>query len=597
MNNKQEILHIYSADGAPVAERDLASDEASVLVIIEDGHPAFTTAVDGGQTVLAALVRDEDGWTLAAAEPSKPVVSGARRENDIHLVAGLPCQIDGWIFRLERSDDDSGLALVWRYRGSPIAVDPVVAGRNIVSFDRTEKRPLVNPTLPDEELFEFYPTADGLDVTVSGNSSDRLSVGFNVLFSVGGFEGMLMVNADAAKAIKAMRPFAWPSRKIRRLVRLSVLAVIGVFVAAFAVRARVNALTAYLDSPRGAEKIEYVAAGGRTDAGDNITVYDITFYRMLPVILVVEPNAVTLDLIHRGELLASDPGVARKVKFLKDVRAIQETVKTGRWEEFNKVLDGIDEKMFKECDADSFLDDAKEVNAFLIKTIPEKIVNASVQGHSKDLDSLRSEVDRMFEALKGNIFLDGEIFSRERTNIEQLLGIVTAYVRARDQVLKELSADPPSCNMGSMSELYAAVSDAVVFFKNADDGRNAYSAAYERERGQLQDIVRRGVEFVLRRDTGDSIGAVTTMLDPLADLAEYVGLSGDEVSAWRMKAKAAAKKLDMHYRKLYSDYRMESGRDPAKAAKILDSIIAVGDIRNGFHTWALREKAKKEAGK
>ena len=106
--------------------------------------------------------------------------------------------------------------------------------------------------------------------------------------------------------------------------------------------------------------------------------------------------------------------------------------------------------------------------------------------------------------------------------------------------------------------------------------------------GQNYDYNLNGVFF---KDLG--LDAPEVYMDAAGgDLGESVGIPSQEVDIWRAKARVAQKRLDEHYRKLYSEYRIKALTDPQGAEKVLDEIIAVGDERNGFHQWAVKEKGK-----
>ena len=86
----QEKLKIFSADGETLLERDLA-DVAKPLMLLAGETPQLVEAVPQGADVLGALVRDEDGWTLASAKDDMPVSSGPKTGTDFHLTAGVAC--------------------------------------------------------------------------------------------------------------------------------------------------------------------------------------------------------------------------------------------------------------------------------------------------------------------------------------------------------------------------------------------------------------------------------------------------------------------------------------------------------------------------
>jgi len=589
MTERKEILHIYGATGEQVAECDLASARDSRMVVLEGGVPAVTECAAAGAEVLGALVRDDDGWTLAAADPARPVRSGAKAMPDAHLVPGLPCRLADFVFRLERSSEDSGDALVWRYDGSPFVADPVMGGRNVVGFERGAKQPVLNPVLTDEVLFELYPTAEGLDVETSSSSSDRLSVPRGALFSVGGFSGMLMSSRDAAVAMRSSDPFAWPSRSIRRRLLVAIMLISGVFafgVMLFLSATRLERLAA---EPRGATEVAWVEVGEKISY-DDVIVYNLMFYQMIPTILTAEPNASTLDLIQRGEQLTGiDSNVVRKVKFLRDVRAIQESILTGRWDMFKRTYANADREFFRICDAETFLKDADVVADFLTEKVPRHYVEASERGRSRDLAVRLRSLDGFFENMQSNMFMSGVVLQRERDSLVVRSQALLEYVAARDDVLD--SAATNGLTAAKMDRLYESCLVIGSAFDVSGTDELVYNRFAARENPILLELVSNVVSRVVA--SGDRAGGEAAVLEPTALLAQDLGIPSAQTEEWLRLARLARRRLQARYRELYSTYRVQERKDPAAAEKILDDMLALGDDQNNFHAWAVREKAAR----
>jgi len=589
-----EVLHVYDLNGSPLAELDLVAAGESVQVTVDDkGKLAFVPVVGASDRVVAALVRDEDGWMLVAVTPEVPVVSGASESDSQHLIAGLPCSIDKYVFRLERSEGEAGMMLVWRYAGSPYSVDSIQNGKNSVGVDREFKHPKVNGMLPDRSLFDFYPTADGIDVSTSGDSADRLSVPMKTLFSVGEFEGMLMTAGDAAAAVKSSNPFAWPSRQLRQLLKRVAIAIVALFALVIGIRMLTARYERLNCEPHGAVAVQL----DRTPAAairDDDVVYELAFMRSLKSVLVAEPNAVTLDLIQRGEQLsANSPSIAAKVKFLKDVHAIQETIKTGRWEDFRKVFAKIDRKLFVAMDADVFMDDAGEVAEFVTHELPKRLVEVSRPGHGAEMQSMRGDIDRIFSDLSDNIFMRGAVFQREYDNMKLWIETVDHFVQKRDAVLAALDAQPITLNRGQLASLTTACYqiDYLRDMKIADE--SLVDPACKIGSETLKDIVVRTLKYV--NDTAKSDdSSVLILLEPLADLADKLGTYAQQPNEWRVRARRARKALDARERALYSAYRRKAGHDDS-AGEVLEQILELGNTDSSFHAWALKEKQRLES--
>lgn len=585
----QAKLQIFTAGGTCVAERALGDDNEAVLVVLADGKPVFRASAGSGDEILAALVRDEDGWSLASPDAGRPVTCGPKTDSDMHLSPGMPYRVGEFVFRIDSGKTESGAVLVWRYARSQPALDVVMDGRNIVAYPEGREIPQVNPAFAGDELFEFYPTPEGLEVVVPGEKAERLTVGARMLFAVGRFEGMLFSAAEAAEAVKSGAPFAWPSRSLRRWLSAAALVVMAVAGLAAYVQVRTGELEARLNGPRGAIQVSATNVHEWERVPSEILVYNLGFYRTLPGVLTAKPNAATLDMIKRGEALSNDVQIARKILFLRRVRAIQEDVQAGRWEELSQGLEGVDERMFTEFDANKFLSDAREIVRLSTVALPAYLMKVSAQGASNDLAAAESRIAATIEGLDDNLFMTADVARAARDDLAGTTEMLKAYVRARDAVLAGLGRTPPALDADSLDRLH----DAYAAFENAYlEGNALYDPLRQRERGVLTDIVRRGVGLMLGpgREPG---GVAMTLLEPLAQLATLTDTSAEEIASWREKARLAFRETNRRYEKLYADYRTKSGADPAAARKILDEILAIG-VPGNYRNWALREKVRLE---
>ena len=585
----QAKLQIFTAGGTCVAEGSLGDDEASKLVVLAGGRPEFRAVAAAGDDVLAALVRDEDGWSVASPDASRPVQCGPKTDSDMHLSPGMPYRVGDFVFRLDSGKTESGTVLVWRYAHSQPAIDTVMEGRNVVALSDGNGVPQVNPAIAGDVLFEFYPTPDGLEVVVAGEKADRLSVGERMLFAVGKFEGMLFSAAEAAEAVKGGSPFAWPSRLLRRWMALAAIVVLAVVTLAAHVRNRAKALEERLSGPRGAVLVASSNAHGWESVPSQILVYNLGFYRTLPIVLTARPNAATLDLIKRGEALSNDVQIARKVGFLRRVREIQEDVKAARWEELAENLKSVDERMFTEFDANDFLSDAKELVQLATVELPAFLMKVSAQGAGDELAVAESRISALIDRVKDNLFLTAEVAHQTRGELAETVATLKAYVTARDAVLAGMKRSPPVLDATALNRLYEAYS----LFQAAElEGYAPYEPLRKRERACIADVVRRGVG--LMPGPGKEPGDVSaTLLEQLAQLATLTDTPAEEIASWREKSRAARREVERRYEKLYADYRTKAVADPAAARKILDEIVAIG-VPGSYLGWAVREKERLE---
>lgn len=589
----KESLHLYKSTGETILERELHSEENNLIIVLKGGTVSVQEIVAPEDDVLAALVRDEDGWMLAAAGSDRLICSGAKTSEDLHLTPGLSCRIGDVVFRLEKETAEVGFVLMWRYAHSPVAVDSVVSGRNVFALGIDSKTPMVNPPVVENQLFEFFPTADGLDVATSGNSADRLSALPNTLFSVGRFEGMFLTTAEASKAVRTASPFAWPGRGIRQAALLAMLGVGAVFlVGTFFHRQalefeRLNAL------PHGAVRVEPIVQPQTPRTVEEITVYNMTFYRLLQVMLTAEPNVIIPDMIQRGLILADDPGVKQKVMFLKDVATIQRTIRTGRWDELKNALAAVDEKVFVECDAGLFLADAREVASLITECLPQKLAAHAANAHAgatHNEDELVLQTEKLFAGLSDNVFMSDRIVKREYEAAHTRIEVLQTYITSRDAVLRALAANDAALKATDVNALYDAFA---IFQVSFPEGEEAFSQMVTKETNLMREVSVKTVERILAGEAADVSGAQSVLLEPLASIAEMAGVEEKQIAVWRKKAKFAMRRVNARCRELYSSYRLAVISGEEECEKYLDGILELTEEGSGFGAWARREKERR----
>ena len=581
----QERLKIFAANGDMLLERDL-SEVTKPLMLLAGETPQLVEVVPQGADMLGALVRDEDGWTLASAKEDVPVSSGPKTGTDFHLTAGVACALGPWVFRIEREGSDAGTVLLWRVGSSAIAADPLIQGRNQVA-SASGNAYAVNPAVAGVELCSIFPTADGVDVTASGGDSQRLSVPFATLFAVGPFQAMALPAADAAAAVKSGNPFGWPARHTRAGLMAMMIVVGLVGLAALALVKEKRTVDAAIAAKHGPEQIERESAGkvsAKTD--EDALVYENSFFRSLPLILGAERSPITRDLLQRGQQLIGHVGgggvkeneqlIQDILRFLKSVDDIQGAARKGDWLALKETLAAADKSMFTRCDADKFLANAQELVDFATVALPKFFTAASEAGAAGFADA-EMRIRKYFRSLRGNVFMSGEIVRRERDNAEMRWQALTSYVPARERFLaspKEIGAD--------LRDAWADLVDAF----GADDA--AFAPMLKRERERL-------VKAILKRaDSANSVELIR-----LSSLGEAVGVEDDQLAKWRARAATARRELSKRYRDKYSDYRMRAAvaPDAPETLAVLDEMIAFGLEDNSYHQWALREKARVQGKK
>lgn len=576
----QEKLKIFSAGGEVLLEADLAGVEKP-LMILSGERPELVEAVPQGADVLGALVRDEDGWTLASAKPDMPVSSGPKTGADFHLTAGVPCALGPWAFRIEREGVATGTVLLWRMGSSAVAADPLVPGRNVVAAG-VGGAYSVNPAVGGAELCSIFPTDDGVDVSSADNSAQRLSVPFSALFSVGAFQGMALTAADAAKAVASGSPFSWPSRGTRTGLMAALLAVGLAALAALAMAKRTKSVDEQVDARRGPELIERELTGDAArDTDEDALVFENSFYRSLPLVLKADRSPITQDLLRRGREIVEHIGGAKldenrrliegMIRFLGDVDSIQGAAHKGDWTLLKETLASADRAMFTRCDADVFYEDAQEIADFVTDVLP-KFFLAVANADACTLQGEGEKLNAFFEALKDNIFMSGEIVRRERDGAQVRWEALSDYIKAR----RAFVASPE----GTCGELRDAWADLVDAFETEE---GTFSAMLSRERSELAEAI-----------LDHSKDAAPATLVNLCSLGEAVGVENAKLAEWRSRAVEIRRELLAKYREKYSEYRLRSTVSPGapETLAILDDMIAIGLEDNQFHKWALREKER-----
>ena len=576
-----ENLKIYGANGSALLERDLA-DEKGPLMVVAGDEPRLVDIVRQGEEVLGALVRDEDGWVLASAKADLQVVSGSKRAQSSPLTAGISCKLGPWTFRLDAAVVGVGPMMLWRVGSGAVAAERLVQGRNIVVAAEDGSIAVNPPVSGGETVCEIFPTNDGVDVVTLGSDANRLSVGRNVLFSVGRFQGMAMDAADAAAAVKSGSPFSWPARKTRAALLAGIAVIAVVCLCAMFVTRQRNGVEAALAAKTGAVQSQrHHVVTGLSFSDEDVLVYDNAFIRSLPMILKAERSPVTRDLITRGIQLmghisgagseANEKNVAAQVRFLKDVDAIQAAVQKGDWEGLAAMLAAVDRSAFVRFDADTFLADALEISDFVQVKLPEFFLSVSAAG-SAGLAETGKHVEACFQTLDDNLFMSGAVVSRERYAANERWSALSGYIPVRDRFL--------SGDARGVAPLLDAWGTFVEVF---DEDDSAFAPLVARERGVLVEALKK------RAASADDVSLIS-----LCDLGEAVGMDDSAIGEWRRRAEAARKELAARYRQLYSDYRMKAAVAPAapETHAVLDEMIALGLPENTFHQWALREKER-----
>ena len=562
-----EKLQIISADGEVRLERELSEATGPLLVIVQGDTLRLENFSKPGDNVLGALVRDGNGWRIVSSNPATRVISGPKSEMDMPLISGVSLSLGGFIFKFDTTTSKSGRVLVWRVGTSPIAVDPVFAGRNVVAQDALIKTIAVNPAMPGDTILEFYPGDDCIEAV--SREGERIAIPDGAAFGCGVFRGVVLPADVAPKAVKSRNPFAYASRSLRRRLAMALLIVIGVA----AIAAGVNRHAARWEknafsTEKHAQRIVINPGQSQADHDEGAYLFSLAFFRDLPLILRPEVSAIATDMIVRSHAFTNLVPVARMEKFLVNVINIQKAVAANRWDVIESQLKLFDRNEFAAYGAESFYDDIAEIVHFVGSAIPKVAFDASRPGGNK-MENIAKQIDKMIEDMNDNRFAQLEVTKNLIADIDARMDALEKYVKYRDAFLASVEQDKVTLKtINELTQLYGTI-DALL-------GDGDFAPIVERERG----VIRGKLLELGKRDS---------LLSSLVELAEMVGVDETIVGKWREKAKTIAREIDHHSRRLYTDYRFNAANDPAKAKAILQELISIAPPDSQFGTWAIKE--------
>lgn len=562
-----EKLQILSPDGEIRLERELSESAGPLLIIAQDETIRLESSSKANDNVIGALVRDEDGWRLVSSAPESRVVCGPKSAVEMPLVSGVALSLGGLIFKLETSTAHSGSVLVWRVGSSPIAVDTVLAGRNLVARDSLAKTISVNPAMPSETIFEFYPGNDGIEVV--SHQGERMTVQNGSAFGCGDFRGIVLPAEIARKAIKTHNPFAYASRPLRRRLAIAIMLVVGIAAIAAGINRRAShwEIAAAADA-RNAQRIASAPGQSNTGGDEGAYLFTLAFFRDLPLILRPQVSTIAADMIVRAHAFTNLAPVVKMEKFLVQVTGIQKAVAANRWEIIDSQLKQLDRNEFAGYGAEAFYDDLAEIMDFIGSTIPEVALQASAPGGG-GMENISRQIDEMIEGLSDNRFAQLEATKALIADIDARMDALEKYVKSRERLLTAI--DDGTVTQSLISELAQSFGTIDIMFGEGD-----LAPIIVRERGIL------GSKLPMLCDHEE-------LLAELADLGEMAGLDEVTLKLWRDKAKTRTRELDRQARRLYGDYRLNARNDPEKAKAILEKLLRTAPPDSSFGIWASKE--------
>ena len=576
-----ETLKIMRAKGGAAFERELTGERGPFLLIEGDGALELASAAPAGAKVLAALVRDEDGWVLASPDPERPVRSGTKSSGSLPLMPGSACSVGDYVFLLDSDVAASGDVLLWRIDKSPIASENAMAGRNVVAADSLRDGVMtVNPAVPGRELFSFYPTVEGLDVVM--HDGGRMSIPRRACFAVGGFEGVLLPADEALAALKTSRPFAYPSRHVRRRLLASLAGAIAVFCGAALLGRHANSVERLADAPHGAAREQGKGACDIRIPEGNDAAYLLSLFRDMPVLLGPKPTAEARDYLARTANLTSTQLVTRAKAFLENVLAIQESVRSEDWPALSNALAHASRGDFVIVNGLPFLEDARQVSAFANELVP----SSGVRICSATLDERRgieTAITNALVALSGNRFCESESFRSYCARLNGQYDVLKGYFRVSDRIRSHADRLVPS----EVDELRAA------YLELLRTGDRDMPGLLAKVQTDLREFAGRWFKSLVEAfDRKPTFGPELSAIGTLYDLAAETETDEAVLKERKTRLQAIVRRGETLARTAYEKYRLlPYGKSKATLA-LLDEIIAIGSCAGRFGTWAREEKRR-----
>ncbi len=551
-------------------------------------------------SIAAALVRDEDGWLLAAADPEQPLLLGTGKVLEARLSPGVACRIGDLLFHLEgEALSRSAVTLLWKSKGiKETHCAPLLDGSNTVA------------TLPGSEVLELNPPVvgkmfcrivlEGETVTVLMPESDTgtaewLRVGLGDGFCVGGFTGVALPTVEAEKALKTRTPLAWPGRKIR--TRLNLYLIGGLLLATLMMMVmhkihETEALIADRNSvsrERPAMQASFLA--DVTTLPDDVRVYELDFHRSLTSILTAQRQPNADFLLDRGAVLLARAeaeknaslieSIGRKVTLLRDVRTIKEAILNAQWTVLRDAVANADQEVFHYYDGELFLSDAQELNTFLSETLPA-LFNAAANISTEEFAKADQALTAGLEGLRDNRFATTEIATLLQTTAHNRWAALRAYVDARATFLAN-PLDPTAS-----AHALETFSDLEDLFADASEGMVRLA---ENERIRLNDIACSALRAQLENPTQIRLSDEKA----LRELARFLrAIDGDRAIEQETLhvVETMSREATRQWRALHTQYRLQTISNDPKASETLNAMLALGPSDNPFYQWALREQAR-----
>ncbi len=603
-----ENLCLHRITGEPLTTLDLTDKKHTLILgtaptadvpLAEYLRPEDTPIAP----IAAALVRDEDGWIIAAADPEHPPMLGTVKVLEVRLTPGLSCRIGDILFRIESETlSRSAITLLWKAKGmKETHCSPLLDGSNTVATLPGSDIPEVNPPVVEEERFRIVLEGEMVTILMperDGVVPEWLRVGLGEGFCVGDFTGVALPTTEAEKALKTRTPLAWPGRKMR--ARLNLYLICGLLLAALMmmVMHKIHEMQAFvadrnsISHERPATQASFLADA--TTLPDDVRVYELDFHRSLASNLTAEHQPNLDFLLERGAVLHARAeaeknqflidSLDRKVVLLRDVRTIKEAVLKTQWTNLRNAVANANPAVFHYYDGEIFLHDAAELSTFVSETLPA-LFNAAANTGVEEFKKADEALIAGIEGLRDNRFATEAVSALLQETAFRRWAALRAYVNARATFL----ANPLDITaLTNTLETFSEFEDLL-----AESSEDMVNLA-ENERLRLNDIA--CATLRARLDNPEQLHLSDEK--PLRELARFLRAIGGDRTVEQETLRvvdAMTREATRQWRALHTKYRLQTISKDPEAPATLEAMIALGPSESHFYQWAVREQARVKA--
>ncbi len=222
-----KLIELYAQDESVLASWNLDDFGSENSISIGTGkNVRISFDPEAPEIFLAALIREDDQWSVASAEEKYPILM--ENESIFHapLKPGLRYRIGDWTFALNSGEktEESNFSLLCRNQDKTANCYNLKAGTTSViqTADgkfrvNTQGRTLFEVHTDGQKTFHLVSTE--LDAN-SEKKIRTLSVQPGEQFSYGSFTGLILSSEDTKKAMRGKDPMAYPTQEIRHKLRL-----------------------------------------------------------------------------------------------------------------------------------------------------------------------------------------------------------------------------------------------------------------------------------------------------------------------------------------------------------------------------------------